>query len=249
MKNSGKNVSKFTWSALIKSYNDRALGNVEHLSISSDDSIWEESDFDHSNLCDSKLTSPQIPPIDHCYSTPRGTSHKVSESKRSSLSITQTEQPIKTDYLPQCFQISSTTDFVTEPQRTQKSRRKINFSRKSSNSRTNEKTLKKHLDSKVKKSVRDKNWNYKRMMDELKASSGRILCSKEFQIEGDPLLLSKWKKSAARYQPSNRTYSNASSVRRKAKNFQRQYENFHGREELDAAEALTFLSRASTNKL
>lgn len=42
LKNAGGEPQRSTWGHLIKVYNDQAQGNVEHFSICSDDSIWEE---------------------------------------------------------------------------------------------------------------------------------------------------------------------------------------------------------------
>ncbi|XP_001811513.2 homeobox protein Mohawk [Tribolium castaneum] len=56
LKNAGKEPQRKTWGDLIKSYNSQVQGNVEHFSICSDDSIWEEPDSDES-------------PPDHSYTT------------------------------------------------------------------------------------------------------------------------------------------------------------------------------------
>lgn len=42
LKNAGGEPQRSTWGHLIKAYNTQAHGNVEHFSICSDDSIWEE---------------------------------------------------------------------------------------------------------------------------------------------------------------------------------------------------------------
>lgn len=44
MKNVNADRNQQTWGHLIRTYNDRAQGNVEQFSICSDDSIWSESD-------------------------------------------------------------------------------------------------------------------------------------------------------------------------------------------------------------
>lgn len=44
LKNSGKEPLYKTWGELIKIYNSQVHGNVEHFSICSDDSIWEEAE-------------------------------------------------------------------------------------------------------------------------------------------------------------------------------------------------------------
>lgn len=54
---------KLTWGHLIRTYNDRAQGNVEHFSICSDDSIWSEPELgspDHDNTeLDTQYDSPE----------------------------------------------------------------------------------------------------------------------------------------------------------------------------------------------
>ncbi|CAG9771202.1 unnamed protein product [Ceutorhynchus assimilis] len=47
LKNAGKEPQRRTWGDLIKTYNNQVHGNVEHFSICSEDSIWEEPEFEH----------------------------------------------------------------------------------------------------------------------------------------------------------------------------------------------------------
>jgi Homeobox KN domain len=49
LKNSGREPQKTTWGSLIKSYNDNARGNVEQFSISSNDSIWSDTEMQMAN--------------------------------------------------------------------------------------------------------------------------------------------------------------------------------------------------------
>lgn len=63
LKNAGPEPQRKTWSHLIKTYNTQAKGNVEHFSICSDDSIWEEFEprvYQHS----ASVTPTKL---DHCY--------------------------------------------------------------------------------------------------------------------------------------------------------------------------------------
>jgi hypothetical protein len=51
LKNAGSEAPHRTWGNLIKSYNNKAQGNVEQFSLCSDDSIWEEQDMsDRGNI-------------------------------------------------------------------------------------------------------------------------------------------------------------------------------------------------------
>ncbi|XP_041979788.1 homeobox protein Mohawk [Aricia agestis] len=45
LKNANSDRNQLTWGHLIRTYNDRAQGNVEQFSICSDDSIWSEPEF------------------------------------------------------------------------------------------------------------------------------------------------------------------------------------------------------------
>ncbi|XP_044743025.1 homeobox protein Mohawk [Chrysoperla carnea] len=62
LKNAGREPQRKTWSHLIKTYNSQAKGNVEHFSICSDDSIWEE--FETETQSQENLTPTTL---DHCY--------------------------------------------------------------------------------------------------------------------------------------------------------------------------------------
>lgn len=64
LKNAGKEPQRRTWGDLIKTYNNQVQGNVEHFSICSDDSIWEEPETS-SSYCGEKTGSPSQ--SDHCY--------------------------------------------------------------------------------------------------------------------------------------------------------------------------------------
>lgn len=62
LKNVNVDRNEQTWGHLIRTYNDRAQGNVEQFSICSDDSIWSESDPNNpnGNLDNGELTgSPE----------------------------------------------------------------------------------------------------------------------------------------------------------------------------------------------
>ncbi|XP_022912950.1 homeobox protein Mohawk [Onthophagus taurus] len=50
LKNAGKEPQRKTWGYLIKTYNSQVQGNVEHFSICSDDSIWEDDSVQHHSV-------------------------------------------------------------------------------------------------------------------------------------------------------------------------------------------------------
>lgn len=68
LKNAGKEPQRMTWSHLIKKYNSQAHGNVEHFSICSEDSIWQETEeYDDQT---SPNSSPCSATMDHSYTVP-----------------------------------------------------------------------------------------------------------------------------------------------------------------------------------
>ncbi|XP_039275369.1 uncharacterized protein LOC111058115 isoform X2 [Nilaparvata lugens] len=71
LKKSSRERQRNTWGNLIKDYNTKAQGNVEQFSISSDDSIWDETAVNTNDLSDEEqLTDPNPDSAsnkDHCY--------------------------------------------------------------------------------------------------------------------------------------------------------------------------------------
>ncbi|KAJ8916263.1 hypothetical protein NQ315_016403 [Exocentrus adspersus] len=65
LKNAGKEPRHKTWGDLIKTYNNQVQGNVEHFSICSDDSIWEEPESNDDDDVDSYSTNPRKPVYDN----------------------------------------------------------------------------------------------------------------------------------------------------------------------------------------
>lgn len=90
------------------------------------------------------------------------------------------------------------------------------------------------------------------MVEEINVGTNHSVCSRECQLndrpEGDPALLSKWRKSAALFQPSCKSHLPAEFPGKKSLSTWKQLDVVNDREVLDAAEALTFLSRASFNR-
>ncbi|XP_014251682.1 protein Optix isoform X1 [Cimex lectularius] len=56
-----------SWGLLIKGYNHQAKGNVEQFSISSDDSIWDETAYSVDSDRNSPGVAENTTEIDHCY--------------------------------------------------------------------------------------------------------------------------------------------------------------------------------------
>jgi hypothetical protein len=65
LKNSGREPQKTTWGSLIKSYNDNARGNVEQFSISSNDSIWSDTEAQLSSMAVNKGGGTSVPRSAH----------------------------------------------------------------------------------------------------------------------------------------------------------------------------------------
>lgn len=91
------------------------------------------------------------------------------------------------------------------------------------------------------------------MVEEVNVTTNHSICSKECQFsekqEGDPALLSKWRKSAALFQPSCKNHLPAEFSGKKSRSTWKQSDGANDREVLDAAEALTYLSRGSSNRI
>lgn len=212
LKNAGKEPQHKTWGDLIKSYNNQVQGNVEHFSICSDDSIWEEpetnSNFDDeandriSSTGRKKLTNTSV---EHSYTYPE---KKCFNNNNS-------------DIQNQCYFVSSTTETDLEANP---------FSQ----------TANKYKNHIMEKYLRD--------------------CQKpeyheeETSEESKPSMISKWLESAANFKPSENSYIDwtfSKSAKKKNKKAIEPTNNLlliHGREELDAAEALTTLANSRNYK-
>lgn len=185
LKNAGKEPHQKTWSDLIKTYNNQVQGNVEHFSITSEDSIWEASD-EMSNYTNDLYENQS----------------KEKHSEQNYLNNNNIHQN-------QCYYISSTTESDPENPFAQNK-------------------YKNHI---MEKYIRD--------------------CQKPFDISEDnkPSMISKWLESAANFRPSENTYVDWTFTNKSSKKRVKKIENnnlvlLHGREELDAAEALTTLANS-----
>lgn len=176
-----------TWSHLIKKYNSQAQGNVEHFSICSEDSIWQElEDYDNQ---ESPNSSPCSATMDHSYTVPNG---------------------------------SLEDDIFTSPGSSK---------------------YKNHI---MEKYLKDLN---------ICRNDNEENTKKNTKEEESPRILSKWLQSAANFKPRQKNYvdwdykktkhSNKNNHKTLINALQNGDENVkHGREELDAAEALTRLACA-----
>lgn len=200
LKNAGKEPQRKTWGHLIKTYNSQVHGNVEHFSICSDDSIWEENETRSSE--DYKIQSQNVKVESHILK---------SNYESNAVDHNYTEKPDtlnnNTESQNQCFLISSTTENDVEynPFAQQK--------------------YKNHI---MEKYLRD--------------------CQKP-EDAAKPSMISKWLESAVNFRPSENSYLNwtlSKGHRKKCCKKNQETVNGvyvqHGREELDAAEALTTLA-------
>nr|XP_023027870.1 BEL1-like homeodomain protein 10 [Leptinotarsa decemlineata] len=204
LKNAVRGSEQKTWGNLIKTYNNQVQGNLEHFSICSDNSIWEESE-QNSNCFEE---SHQKADVSHHRKNQLGQTF-FNENPGFNNNINENQN--------QCYFISSTTGNDTE---TYPVPRKIN----DYHSRD------KYFDS-FEKPVND---------------VGII-------EENKPSMISKWLESAVNFKPSENSYLNWVSDTTRRKNTKKINDLFakvdtlphvHGREELDAAEALTTLANA-----
>lgn len=188
LKNAGREPQRKTWGHLIKSYNSQVQGNVEHFSICSDDSIWDEGD------------SPPDPgsnggdySIDHSYTVRENNIKKLSEP------LYPPSTPISGETEPNPFAQHKYKNHIME------------------------------------KYLRD--------------------CQKpdcDLEEEAKPSMISKWLESAVNFRPSENNYLHWTLSKPAKKKFKKApngagntaFAQQHGREELDAAEALTRLANA-----
>ncbi|XP_065164989.1 homeobox protein Mohawk isoform X2 [Atheta coriaria] len=189
LKNAGKEPQRKTWGHLIKTYNSQVQGNVEHFSICSEDSIWQELEAGKS---------------DSDYNDDLGS------AMRSSNATSATTERCAVQ--PQCFFISSTTEGAECVE---------------DNPFAQHNKYKSHI---MEKYLRDcqNPANY------------------EYSEITKPSMISRWLESAANFKPSEKNYLYFHEVDEKVEEKKSKCKNQapHGREELDAAEALTTLAFA-----
>ncbi|KAF5298378.1 hypothetical protein FQR65_LT01156 [Abscondita terminalis] len=209
LKNSGAEPQKRSWGYLIKTYNSQVQGNVEHFSICSEDSIWEEPE-----LCQIQT-------------------HNVKEYDVSSLvtEINAVKFAAFCDKQNNGFLDDIKTQNNNDLSQCTDEKEVINpFSQ-----HTNK--YKNHI---IEKYLRDcqKPDNYTKSSYE------------KNQSDDKPSMISKWLESAENFKPSENNYLNWTLMnyqRRKCKKSTKIEENAqHGKEELDAAEALTRLATSKS---
>lgn len=190
---------------------------MEHFSICSEDSIWQEletsSNYDHS---------------DHIYETHLdlySSQHhdKTYQYKSSSIdhSYTNVDEQLEQNQ-DQCFYVSSTTENDVEPN---------SFA-------LNTNKYKNHI---IEKYLRDCQKPENQISDE---NAG---C----ETDSKPSMISRWLESAVNFKPNENNYLHWTLSKSQKKKMPKRnevdmnsYNQQHGREELDAAEALTRLAQA-----
>lgn len=198
LKNAGKEPQPKTWGDLIKTYNDQVQGNVEHFSICSDDSIWEDSDKNFDYCSETYETSTEY----------LNTTKQFHETTHFNNNANELQN--------QCYYISSTTEPESD----------LNPFSQSSN---------KYKNQIIEKYLKDCQTN----------RYGQSLIE-----ENKPSMISKWLESAANFKPSENNYIEWTLPKQPKKKVKKVVESLetllliHGREELDAAEALTTLANS-----
>lgn len=197
LKNAGREPQPKTWGDLIKTYNDQVQGNVEHFSICSDDSIWEDSNKNYDYCSETYESSTEY----------RKTSNEFPNFNNNSSEMQN-----------QCYYISSTTETEVD----------LNPFSQSTNKYKNQ-IIEKYL----KDCQKPENMFVQNHIEETK-----------------PSMISKWLESAANFKPSENNYIEwtfPKTPKKKVKKTVETIQNLlliHGREELDAAEALTTLANS-----
>ncbi|XP_030749618.1 BEL1-like homeodomain protein 4 isoform X2 [Sitophilus oryzae] len=194
LKNAGKHPQKKTWGDLIKTYNSQVQGNVEHFSICSEDSIWEEPEESYDEA-----------------------QFQQFEEKYAQSQLNQNCGPFfnnnNSEIQNQCYYVSSTTELEQDNPFSQSTNK-----------------FKHHI---MEKYVKD--------CQSLAYSNNEL-------AEDKPSMIAKWLQSAERFRPNENSFIDWSipkSQKRKSCKADNDMLLVHGKEELDAAEALTSLANSN----
>ncbi|XP_075212233.1 uncharacterized protein LOC142319151 isoform X2 [Lycorma delicatula] len=223
LKKSSKEKYRSTWGSLIKDYNTKAQGNVEQFSISSDDSIWDETAYTSNDNISKEKTqlsyNTNATGFDHSY-----------------FSLNNNQQTNKDKVLFGIKQTSTSNEHL--------GRKCVNIPHLKTWGGFEMKT------SKNNNSHTMSNSHYKKGTKRLSECENNEQPIGKKHISEPPVLLSKWLESAARFVPRDSfmswssqncaTWHNNTRIRQKTDAILRAR---HREEELDAAEALTSLSR------
>lgn len=182
---------------MIKTYNDQVQGNVEHFSICSDDSIWEDSEKNYEYGSEN-------------YNSTEYRSKQYHETEQFNNNTNEIQN--------QCYYISSTTETETD----------LNPFSQSSN---------KYKTQIIEKYLKD-----------CQKPENRF--DQSLIEENKPSMISKWLESAANFKPNENNYIEWTYPKQSKNKIKKTVETIdnllliHGREELDAAEALTTLANS-----
>ncbi|CAH1985705.1 unnamed protein product [Acanthoscelides obtectus] len=240
LKNAGKDpvAQQHTWSDLIRSYNAHVQGNVEHFSICSDDSIWKEPEEGDDDFYEEDF--------------------RCGNDETTNNNNNVEEQDKVQD---QCYFISSTTEEAAA----------MNYYTNSCSTPFSPSTqyqpqqvcsnkYKSHMMEKYLQDCHHQTSETDQHTFEVIREPVRETCT-----EDSSTMISRWLESAANFRPSQDSYLDwAARQKRKKKSLGRNTDNHkakvrvapsasslqsvHGREELDAAEALTTLANSSRCK-
>ncbi|XP_066137807.1 uncharacterized protein [Euwallacea fornicatus] len=198
LKNAGRNPQRKTWGDLIKTYNSQVQGNVEHFSICSEDSIWEEPEctYDDAELqkFEEQFAKTQL---DHNYGQLYNNNNSESQN--------------------QCYFVSSTTEADQDNPFSQSANK-----------------YKNHI---MEKYMRD--------------CQSSELSNAEAAESDKNSMIARWLQSAERFRPNEGNYnidwSFNKSLKKKSSKIDCDMLLVHGKEEIDAAEALTSLANSNNH--
>lgn len=193
-------------------------GNVEHFSICSEDSIWHENE-----LSERFQSSNNINKKFNDFYSYEENYHKNSSSDRCYTDGPHVNNNNNEEVSQQCFYISSTT----------------------SENELEQNPFSQHVN-------KYKNHIMEKYLRDCQKPENQF---NEENYEDKPSMISKWLESAANFKPSEKNYLNWTFNKTQHKklkkndliNYQQQQQQ-HGREELDAAEALTKLANAYNSR-
>ncbi|XP_018320742.1 homeobox protein Mohawk [Agrilus planipennis] len=228
LKNAGHEPQKKTWGHLIKSYNNQVRGNVEHFSICSDDSIWQEAES-----FESQEEQINFKGVEEGCENDDATVENTNYYKNNCCAVGDKNQNFPVHSSRQCNK-NIVNGCITS---TDREREEANpFSQHSSK-------YKNHI---MEKYLRDCQKPYFVEPEDVDKCN-------ENELDNKPSMISKWIESAQNFQPSEYSYVQwtfPKSQKRKSKKQERddtEIYQHHGREELDAAEALTKLALANAH--
>ncbi|XP_031628275.1 homeobox protein Mohawk isoform X2 [Contarinia nasturtii] len=252
LKNAGKEPQKNTWGHLIKNYNNNARGNVEQFSICSSDSIWEDEER-RNEYIDSKIgikrTMTNSPMYFNSFirfdeNAYVNATYKTSNTDKNVIQSNVDEKCDATDVSnEQCYQFAG-IDHSQVSSTTNNNNINDSVVHTKANTDTTE-TESKQPPNNNNNCFSNPKYKNQIMEKYLQSLDGNGTGERKGGLE-----LSKWLESTAKFTPDKNNYIEWDSKKMcsNKEDYQDQYMaesnmgSIHQKDELDAAEALTYLA-------